>query len=34
MYGEGQKKSDKYVGEFLNGMFHGRGEYYFHDGSK
>ena len=34
MYGEGKKKSDKYVGQFRDGMFHGRGEYYSSDGSK
>ena len=34
MYGEGKKKFEKYVGQFRDGMFHGRGEYYFNDGSK
>ena len=34
VYGEGKKKSDKYIGEFRNGMFHGQGEYYSRDGSK
>ena len=34
VYGEGNKKWDKYVGEFKNGMFNGNGTYYSNDGSR
>ena len=34
VYGEGQKKWDKYVGEFRDGMFDGNGTYFSNDGSR